>query len=132
MSGRRLATGIYADRHGYELRWQDAGRTQTKHFPTDTPLATLKEKRATYAKQARRPRPDETGSFPRVAVRFLSSRRALVSFKSDRAHLRPWIRRFRSASVWAISGDQIRKALDDWQRQGYSARTLRHRLRILR
>lgn len=132
MSGRRIAKGIFEDAYGYEVRWPDAGQTQTKHFPRDTPIATLKEKRATYVRQARRPRPDETGSFPRDAVRFLSTRRSLISFKSDRAHLRPWIHRFKKLSRWTISRDMISKALDEWRLAGYSARTLRHRLRILK
>lgn len=132
MSGRRIAKGIYEDPYGYEVRWRDAGRTKTKHFPLDTPIATLKDRRDAYAKQARHAQPDQTGSFPRDAVRFLSARKALTGFKSDRAHLRPWIHRFRAVSRWTVTAEHIRKAVDEWQRSGYSARTLRHRVRILR
>jgi integrase len=132
MSGRRIALGIFEDAYGYELRWQDAGKPQTKRFPLDTPLATLKAKRATYAKQGRPSRPDDTGSFPRDAVRFLAGRKSLVSFKSDRSHLRPWIHRFKKVSRWAITSEHVRKALDEWRALGYKPRTLRHRLRILK
>jgi integrase len=132
VSGRRIAKGIFEDRHGFELRWRDAGQTRTKHFPLDTPLQTLKDRRATYQKQARTPRPDESGSFPRDAVRFLAGRKRLASFKSDRAHLRPWIHRFKKLSRWAVTSDLIQKTLDGWAAAGYSARTLRHRRRVLR
>lgn len=131
MSGRRIAKGVYEDRYGFEIRWSDAGHTRTKRFPADTPLALLKDKRQTYLKQAR-PAREDTGSFPREAVRFLSARKHLVSFKSDRAHLRPWIHLFKRLSRHAITSDQIRKAINDWHGAGYSARTLRHRLRILK
>jgi integrase len=64
-------------------------------------------------------------------VRFLSRRKALASFKSDRAHLRVWVHRFRRLSRFAITRDAIRAALADWHAAGYSPRELRHRWRIL-
>lgn len=131
MTRTTVATGIYRDAYGYEVRWQAHGRPKSKHFPADTPLETLKAYRQTKARiGARSAMPD--GSFPRDAVRFLVGRKGLVSWKSDRAHLRPWIHRFRRLSRYAITREQIQKAITEWQRAGYKPKELRHRWRILR
>lgn len=133
MSGRKVARGIYRDAYGYELRWQEAGRTRTKRYPGDTPLDILKQQRASKVRLATQVAPKQTqGSFPRDAARWLKSRKGAPSFKSDRAHLRPWVHRFKLKSRWVITPEAIRTALDEWRRRGYAARTLRHRLRVLK
>lgn len=127
-----VAPGIYRDAYGYELRWRDCGHPHQKRFPLDTPLKHLKAFRAAQRKRAvDTARIDRDGSIARDAIRFLKTRKGLAGFKSDRAHLRPWIHRFRRLARWAITGEQIEAALQDWAQQGYSARTLRHRLRVL-
>lgn len=132
MTRRTVAKGIYQDPFGYEIRWRVAGVPQRKRFPLDTPLATLKSYRARQLGQAEQyAATTKPGSFTRDAVRFLASRKALASFKSDRAHLRVWIARFGRFSRYAITRDMVRTALSDWQLQGYSPRELRHRWRIL-
>ncbi len=128
----RVARGIYRDASGYAVIYPVAGKPKEKRFPLDTPLETLKQwrERETGRVRARSPhRP--IGSFVRDVVRFLRQRKNLVSFKSDRAHLRPWARRFQRQSRYVITRDDIRMAIGEWHASGYSPRELRHRWRIL-
>lgn len=130
MTRQTIARGVYRDPYGYEIRWRERGASRAKRFPLDTPLETLKAYRQTKQRIAVGKKPP-AGSFVRDATRFLSRRKALTSFKSDRAHLRPWIHRFSRLSRFAISRDHVRAAIGEWHAQGYSPRELRHRLRIL-
>jgi integrase len=127
---RTIARGIYEDRYGFEVQWRDRGLSRSKRFPRDTTLDHLKAWRRTKVLQATDKR-EPLGSFVRDAVRFLARRRRLVSFKSDRAHLRPWIHRFRTLSRFAVTREHIQAAIEEWAAAGYSPRTLRHRRRIL-
>lgn len=125
----RLARGIYRDASGYSVIWRSGGRPIEKRYPLDTPIATLRKERVREVGQAT---PIVgAGGFVRDAVRFLRARRALASFKSDRAHLRVWIHRFATRSRFAIVREDVRAALADWRLAGYSPRELRHRWRIL-
>jgi integrase len=131
MRGRRIrvATGIYRDASGYAVIYREAGRPVEKRYPLDTPIARLKTIRAHAIDAA--PPMVKAGRFVRDAVRFLAGRKSLASFKSDRAHLRPWIHRFVLKSRFAITREMVREALQHWHRDGYSPRELRHRWRIL-
>ena len=129
---RTVSPGVYLDRYGYEVRWRDRGHGHQKRFPLDTPLEHVKEfRRAQVQRAKKRSAIDGAGSLVRDGVRFLRTRKGLASFGSDRSHLKPWLRRFRRLARWAITAEQIEGALQDWAREGYSAATLRHRLRVL-
>ena len=131
MTRTTVSRGIYQDRYGYTVRWRDHGQTRNQRFPLDTPVPVLKAFRDRRQLEAHPAPKDKTGSFVRDAVRFVKTRRGLASFKSDRAHLRPWIARFQNVSRWGITKDLVVFALREWQRAGYAPRTLRHRRRIL-
>jgi integrase len=131
MRGKRtkVAKGIYRDAYGYSVVFRSGGKPIEKRYPLDTPIETLT--RIRERERSRAPRLVQPGSFVRDAVRFLAGRRALASFKSDRAHLRPWIHRFVTRSRFAITPELVREALADWQLAGYRPREIRHRWRIL-
>ena len=126
-----VAPGIYQDRYGFQIRWRDHGVPRSQRFPLDTPLEVLKRFRATQVSQAA-PTPDERiGSFVRDVVAFLRLRRGKESYKSDRAHLRPWVHRFTRRSRWTVTRVDILAAIAEWEQDGYSAREIRHRVKIL-
>lgn len=132
MKKRTLATGIYEDTYGREVRWMD-GRPRTKRFPLDAPLEDLKRFRERRLRQVTdHRRALGLGSFVRDVAQFLKGRKRLPSFKSDRAHLRPWAKRFGRASRFAITRDGVQGAVNDWERLGYSPREIRHRVRMLK
>lgn len=132
-SSRKVAVGIYRDRYGYRVVWPLLGKPKTKRFPADAPLEKLKAYRRQQLDLAHQRRGlDRTGSFVRDVVRFLRLRRGRPSFKSDRAHLRAWLQRFKRTSRWAITSEECAVAVADWREAGYSAREIRHRVRLLR
>lgn len=129
----RVATGIYRDAYGYEVVWPELGKPRSKRFGADAPIERLKAWRRQKVEIAQqRKAVDASGSFVRDVARFLKSRRGRPSFKSDRAHLRPWAHRFKKKSRWAIAKDDCALAIAEWQTAGYSAREIRHRARLLR
>lgn len=132
MSRTRVARGVYRDQFGFEVRWREQGRTRSKRFPLDAPLQNLTAYRDTKVRlSTQRTERERGGSFPRDAVRWLAGRKRLASFKSDRAHLRPWIHRFKKLSRYAITTEAVQSAIEEWRFAGYAPRELRHRRRIL-
>jgi integrase len=130
---RRVAVGIYQDQYGYRVVWPLLGKAKCRRFPLDAPIERLKAYRRQQVNLAAQRRGlDRTGSFVRDVVRFLRLRRGRPSFKSDRAHLRPWCKRFLHKSRWAIASEDCALAIADWREVGYSAREIRHRVRLLR
>lgn len=129
---RTLATGIYEDKYGRAVRWRDRGVPREQRFDLDTPLETLTAFRKRKLQQAQPAPKDTDGRFVRDVVRFLRMRRHMPSFKSDRAHLRAWVHRFRRLSRWMITREKIQQAIDEWAARGYSPRELRHRRNILK
>lgn len=129
---RTLATGIYEDQYGRAVRWPDRGQPKEQRFGLDTPLETLTAFRKRKLQQAQPSGLSKDGSFVRDVVRFLRTRRRMPSFKSDRAHLRSWVHRFRRLSRWLITREKIQAAIDEWAALGYSPRELRHRRNILK
>lgn len=132
MKRTTIATGIYLDRYGYSVRWRDHGVPRSQRFPRDTPVSILKAFRVRQVRDASPAPGERLGSFVRDAVRFLSTRRGKPSFKADRAHLRPWIHRFRDRSRWGVTREHVAAAIDDWTQEGYSTGEIRHRVKILR
>lgn len=132
MTRATVDTNIYRDAYGYAVRWQDHGHTRQKRFPLDTPLPVLKAFRDRRQIDAQPAPTEKLGSFVRDAVRFLKARKGMTSYKSDRAHLRPWIHRFQKLSRWSVTREHVTAAIGDWTRKGYSAREIRHRVQILR
>jgi len=67
----------------------------------------------------------------RDCLRFLRARRHKTCYKSDKSHLRPWMRRFRRGSRFAIDRVAVQLAIDEWRALGYSPREIRHRVTLL-
>lgn len=126
----RVALGVYRDRYGFRVMWRDRGRLREKRFPLDTPLDTLKAFRARQTKIAG-PKM-QTRGLARDVVTFLRTRKSLPTFKSDRAHLRAWLQRFPHRNRWTLTRTDVQLAIAGWEGQGYSAREIRHRVRVLK
>jgi integrase len=128
----RISIGVYRDRWGYRVTWRDRGRQREKRFPPDTPLATLKVWRQRQ-RTASQPAIDATPKgLARDVVRYLRLRKHLVSFVTERAQLRAWLRLYPHLSRWALTADHIRRGIATWQAQGYSAQEIRHRVNALK
>jgi len=129
----RIATGIFSDRYGYAIVWPVQGTPKEKRFPQDTPLHVLKDYRAKQVEIARQQKAlNRAGSFVRDVVRFLAPRKGRPSFKSDRAHLRAWVQAFPNKSRWDLDREACADVVARWRQRGYSAKTIRHRVRIIK
>lgn len=123
--------GIFRDRYGYRVTWRDRGRQREKRFPPDTPLDVL------TAWRNRRIAQSPSGGAPAIGlardvVRYLKGRRHLASYVTERAQLRAWVHRYPKLSRWALTADHVRAAIADWQKHGYSAQEIRHRVNALK
>lgn len=127
----RVALGIFRDSYGYGVICSIGGRAKEKRFPPDTPLKVMQRYRLGMARRALEVRNATKSSFTRAAVRFLRGRHGLASFKSDRSHMRPWIHRFAGKGLWIVDQADVRTAISEWRADEYSAREVRHRVRIL-
>lgn len=130
MTKRTIARGIYQDSYGFEVRWMSDGRVQQKRFPLDAPLLKLIEFRKRMCREATDRKHATTGTFPRDVARFLKTRKKRPCYKSDRSHLKPWITAFKRASRFDITKADVEEQVNDW-RSKYSAREIRHRVKLL-
>jgi len=72
------------------------------------------------------------GTFAEELAHYESRLEARVGFKSDRSHLRAWLPLIGSKPRRRVRSSHVTKAIRTWQRDGLSARSIRHRLRVLR
>src|SRR5688572_14806487 len=111
----RVSTGVYRDRYGYRVTWRDRGHQREKRFDAETPLEKLKQYRSRQ-QAAGKPAIDATPKgLARDVVRYLRLRKALPTFKSDRAHLRAWLQLYPRMSRWALTSSHVREAIARWQ-----------------
>lgn len=127
-----IAPGVYQDQYGYAVRWVSHGIRREKRFPRDTPIEVVKAFRARQVQQAAPPPDTPTSSFVRDIVTFLRTRKGKKCYKADRAHLRPWARRFPGKSRWSITRDDVMRAIAEWTADDYSAREIGHRVKLLK
>lgn len=131
MKRSTISRGIYRDASGYCVRWRDHGIIREQRFPADTPPDVLERFRLRQLSQAQPATGERLTSFARDVARFLRPRRAKACYKSDRSHLKPWIKLFGRRSRWAIKGDDIQRAIGDWEDDQKSAKEIRHRVKLL-
>jgi integrase len=137
----RIADGIYADQYGIAAVVKVGRFQRERRFPRDTPLEQLQswqiQKRAELdaerqdAAATDEPEP-ERGTFVKDLPRYLKLIAGRASFKSDRSHLRAWLPHIGSMKRTAIKPSHVRLAFAAWLQADKSARTIRHRRRVLR
>lgn len=128
----RLATGIYADAYGRSVIYHAHGTPIETRFPVDKPLDLLIRWRKRQIGQHAELKPREPrGSLARDAVLYLKRLKGQPGYKSERAHLRAWLHRFPGWRRWTLTREHVELAIADWRQQGYAARTIRHRCRVL-
>lgn len=133
----RVASGIYQDASGLAATVK-VGRVQREcRFPPDTPLEVLKSWQTQTRAELDRERPPDTpsperGTFAADLDRYLPQIQGRVGFKSDRSHLKAWLPHIGPLSRHLITSAQVRTAMSTWTLAKKSARTIRHRVRVLR
>ena len=129
----KLATGIYEDAYGRSVivvgPWQAEGIPVRRDRPVDLLIRWRKRKISDATDTPRRRRP--AARLARDIVRYLKRLKGTPGYKSERSHLRAWLQRWPSIKRWQITSEMLELAIAAWRREGYSARTIRHRCRAL-
>lgn len=137
----RIAEGIYQDQYGRAATVK-VGRVQREQrFPRDEPLETMKAWQVRTRADLTEDR-DETqsidepipqrGTFADDVPRRLKQIAGRASYKSDRSHLAAWVPFIGKMRRTNIRPSHVRAAFSAWIVEGKSARTIRHRRRVLR
>lgn len=129
----RLTTGIYQDAYGLSVITSEHGRAKEMRFAPGTPLERLKKwRRRRIGQLADLDQADPRGSLARDVVEYLKRLKGQPSYKSEKSHLRAWLHYLpRGIRRWAITRKHVELAIAEWREQGYAARTIRHRCRVL-
>ena len=137
----RVATGIYADACGFLATVSCRGLRRDQRFPPDADVAFMESWRI-RTRADLDDEHDETqaidepiptrGTFARDLPRHLKKIEGRASYKSDRSHLTAWLPFIGKLKRTAIRPSHVRAAFSAWIVDGKSARTIRHRRRVLR
>lgn len=128
-----LATGIYSDPHGIGVVYHSHGKPIETRFERGHPLDLLIRwrKQQMGAAETLAPR-DPRGSMTRDAVRYLKRLKGLPGYRSEKAHLRAWLIRFGAQPRWKLTEQDCAVTIAAWRKRPYAARTIRHRIRVLK
>jgi integrase len=130
-----VGDGIYADEFGLSATVKVHGKQREQRFPRGTSLAFI----AAWRQQTRDDLEDDTaspaptlGTFRDDVTRYLPTITTRRAFKADRSHLRAWLPALGDMMRAKIRAKHVRVAVTTWQHTSVSARTIRHRVRVLR
>lgn len=135
-----MAEGIYQDACGYLATVTESKLRKDLRFPPGTPIPFMEKWRirirADLAEDAAQRDPETPtptrGTFAADLARYLPQIKGRVSYKADRSHLQAWLPQLGPRLRSAITPAHVRRAMAAWREAGKSARTIRHRIRVLR
>jgi integrase len=135
----RIAPGIYEDQYGRAAVVQvRPAKPVEKRFAKDDPIEFIQAWRARIEAELREDAlvhgtatPDR-GTYQADMDRFLEVIQNRVAFKADRSHLKAWLPFIGPKNRRSIQPEDIQPIMVKWQADGASARTIRHRIRVLR
>lgn len=140
--GPAVARGIYPDRFGFEVRVPKCRNTiPPKRYPPGTPLAVMQQWQADEYAYYLRIKADDDAETPPVVTRgtftgdvttYLETRAGREGYKSDRSHLHAWELAFGTRERHRIKSHDCEKQISAWLEKNKAARTLRHRVRVLK
>ena len=129
---RRIARGIYRDRHGLAATVKVAGVQRERRFSLRTPIKQIRAwqydtRNALRSLHSRRVR----GRFREHVENFLIGCLGMPSYGEVERNLGLWIDEFGDRQPESITEDEIRLVLERWRAAGYAASTLNHRRGVL-
>lgn len=130
---QKLAIGVWQDPHGCSVIYQVNGLTIEKRFPRGTTLSRMVAYRTRQIQQAQDAAPPRgpVNALARDAVRYLKPLKGLPGYKSEKSHLKAWLHALGSTSRGQVTRDRCEAIVAQWRQDGYAARTIRHRVRVL-
>lgn len=137
----RIAEGVYRDQYGLAATVKVARVQREQRFPPDHPLDAIEAWRARIRSELLDDQQEQQtietpaplrGTFAGDVPKFLKLITARVAYASDRSHLKAWLPHIGPIPRTAIRASHVRTAITAWHDAGKSARTIRHRIRVLR
>lgn len=137
----RIAEGVYRDRHGLAATVKVGRIQREKRFRPDESLDFIKAWRIRMRAELTDEREEdaaadgplpERGTFAADLTRYIELIKGRPSFKADRSHLRAWLPALGPLIRSQIRPSQVQAVIADWHEHEKSARTIRHRRRVLR
>lgn len=135
----RIAEGVWQDKYGLAATVKVGLVQREQRFAADQSLDVIQAWRSrTRADllEDREERGDDApivrGMFADDLPRRLKQIEDKARFKSDRSHLKAWIPALGKFFRSTIRPAHLQAAIDGWLKAGKSARTIRHRVRVLR
>lgn len=132
----RLGEGIYADRYGLAATVKVGNVQREQRFPAGTETAILQswriQKRAELdADRTQQPKAVR-GSVQAEGDTWITRKAGLVSFAADRSHLKAWYPAIGHLLRSNVTPAHVEMQMATWRTAGVAARTIRHRVRVLR
>jgi integrase len=134
----RLEEGIFRDRSGVAAVVKVGTVQREKRFPLEYDRDRIRQWRAqTRAEllgdiRAQKARTDDPRSLLRAVVTYLKRRKGRPGARADRSHLKAWTARLGTKRRHLITKTDVELAIATWLEAGVSAKTIRHRARVLR
>lgn len=133
---KRIAEGVYEDAYGIAATVKVGKKQREQRFPRGTSLEFLAAWRARARDDlldiADDDAPPLPGTFAGDLEHYLKKIEAKAKYKSDRSHLRAWLPRVGPLLRRRIRASHVTTAIAAWKAEETSARTIRHRVRVLR
>jgi integrase len=129
----RVATGIFRDSGGYEIRTMVGGHAYYARMPLDSTLEELKRKRADLNSKGHTETPRaERGTLRADVPAYLRLIQHLESWKDRRAHLDAWLVRVGDVRRHRITTADVLAARVAWLADELAPKTINHRVATLR
>lgn len=129
----RIARGVYQDTYGLAAVVKVRGIQRERRFPIGTDLRIVESWQAQKRDELQETTPQlPRHSIARDIVARLKTLRGRPSYDSDRSHLKAWLPFIGSRARTDVTAAHVQQARDAWLTAGRAARTIRHRMRVLR
>lgn len=137
----RIAEGVYSDAWGLAATVKVGAIQREQRFAADTSLDFLQAWRSRIRSELLEDRDDAAkvdgpvplrGTLAGDLPRYLAKIDTRPSYKADRSHLRAWLPALGPKLRSQIRPTQVRDIMDGWIKARVAAKTIRHRLRVLR
>lgn len=132
----RLEEGIYEDAYGIAATVK-VGKVQREgRWPHGTDREIIRswriQKRAELDKDRAETPEIPRGTLRRDGDRWIERKKGMPCYPSDRSHLHAWYPKLGPMMRLSITREHVETVIAEWRSASVAARTLRHRVRVLR
>jgi integrase len=130
----RVGVGVYQDQYGLAATVKVKNTQRERRFPPGTDAETI----ARWQAQQRMELQETLGPTPprrtmaREIARRVKALQGRVSHAAERSHLKAWLPIIGPLTKRQVKPSHVTAAIARWQAAGKAARTIRHRVRVLR